>query len=211
MVENIFQLINETVPIHDLLDSMGVKYASRERNLKISCPFHGLDNQKSAFVYTDTNSVRCFTCNESWDVVAFYAQANELWKPGPEDEDVLDMGRAIAGLKEEYGITYERPAWEVRFRELKGLAKPPQGYEDFRQVDREQISRLYLWGVSRDLAPLTKEARAEQWENVRTLFNDLEDLDLGAPSWKHDLNCWHDRAKLVVGGTYGNNAANIST
>lgn len=201
MIENIFQLINAEVPIHDLLDNAGVKYATRERNLKVSCPFHGEDARKSAFVYVDTNSFRCFMCNESWDVVAFYAQANDLWKTGPDGEDVLDMGRAIAGLKDEYKIEYVRPAWETRFRELKGSAKPSQGYADFRQADREQMARLYLWHVSRALAPLSKEERAKRWETVRSLLDEIEDLDLGLPSWKDDLNRWRERATLVTGGT----------
>lgn len=203
MIENIFQLLNQSIAIHDLLQEAGAITARtpRDRNMKVSCPVHGADNRKSGFIYADTNTFRCYTCNESWDVVALCAQLHEMWKAGPEGEDVLDMGAAIGYLKDKYKIEYERPAWETRFRELKDSAAPSRGYEDFRQADREQMARLYLWNVSKALAPLDREARAIQWETVRALLDDIEDLDLGTPSWKPELNSWRERATLVIGGT----------
>lgn len=203
MIENIFQLINEVVPIHDLLQEAGAitKDTPRDRNMKISCPIHGADTRKSGFIYADTNTFRCYTCNESWDVVALCAQLHEFWKPGPEGEDVLDMGAAIAYLKDKYKIEYVRPAWEVRFRELKDSAGPPKGYEDFRQADREQVARLYLWNMSRSIVAWDRERRTAAWPAVRDLLDEMEDLDLGAPSWKSDLNAWRERATLLAGGS----------
>lgn len=200
MIENIFQLLNFTVSIYDLLAEFGVEIPTRERSCKVSCPIHGTDSRKSGYIYHDTNSFRCYTCNKSWDVVALCAELHEWWKPGPDGEDVLDMGRAIGYLKDKYKVEYERPEWEVRFRELKGSAAPVQGYKDFPPQDRSQIARLYLWSVSQRASQLDRAERECSWEEVRPLLDEIEDLDLAQPSWKEDLNDWRKRATLVVGG-----------
>ena len=60
-------IIKEVVSIYDLFDltDPAVEYETKEVPTQISCPFHGDDARKSARVYPDTNSMRCFFCSKS--------------------------------------------------------------------------------------------------------------------------------------------------
>lgn len=199
-MSDVFEMINGEVSIWDLLESVGVEFPTRERSLKVSCPWHA-DARKSGYVYHDTNTYRCYACNTSWDPISFWAQANDWYKPNPKDpsgDQVLDMGKSIASLKDKYNIEYVRPEWETRFRELKDSAKPPRGYEDFPMAERVKMAQLYVWGISRDLFLFTREDRAASWDQIRSLLDEAEDLDLTAPTWKSDLNKWRECATLVV-------------
>lgn len=196
-MDNVFDMIKAEVPIHDLLDIAGVSYPTREKNVKVSCPFHGEDNRKSGFIFVDTNVFRCFTCNQNWDVIAFWAQANEWWKVNAKGEDVLDMGKATASLKEKYKIEYTRPSWEQKFAELKRDV-PVSGFPAYPQHERVKMAQLYLWGISKSLARMGKPVRAQYWPRVSALLDQLDEVDLESPKWKSDLNSWQEDAILVV-------------
>lgn len=197
MSANIFELIKETVPIHDLLDEAGVKYLTREKNCKVSCPIHGADNRKSAFIYVDTGELRCFTCNKSWDVISFWAEVNEWWKVNDAGEDVLDIGKAVASLKEKYDVEYTQPTWEQLYRDLKGTIGPAKGYAGYQLSERKKLASYYLWRVSQRLSKMSKEARAECWPAVMGLWNSMEDMDLSRDDWKDELNRWQEQAGRI--------------
>lgn len=198
-MSDIFSLIKETVPIHDLLDRAGVKYVSRTKNCKVSCPFHGEDNRKSGFVYIDTNTLRCFTCGDQWDQISFWAQANEWWKPGKDGGEVLDIGKAVASLKEEYGIEYNPPSWEQLYRELKDTAAPSKGYDDYKILERHKLAKYYAWRMSQKYSHFEREVREQQWNLVRDSWDTLSDLDLARDGWKNELNKWQENADTILG------------
>jgi DNA primase len=80
-VSSILSLLQDSISIYDLLDIENVSYATKEKPCQIKCAFHGEDRRPSARVYPDTNSVRCFYCNKSWDVITFWAEMNQFILP----------------------------------------------------------------------------------------------------------------------------------
>jgi hypothetical protein len=42
--------------------------------IQLSCPFHGVDAQKSARFYRDTDSMYCWVCKKSWDIYGYVGQ-----------------------------------------------------------------------------------------------------------------------------------------
>lgn len=198
-MSGIFELIKDTVPIHDLMDQAGVHYTSRKKGCKVSCPFHGADVRKSGFIYVDTNTFHCFTCNQSWDQISFWAQANEWYKRDHEGKEVLDMGKAINSLKEMYGIEYTAPSWEQKYRSLSAEPVTPNaGYAGFPLADRRAMVQLALWEACKGFTRMSREDRERTWPAVRDLWDAAGDLDIERDDWKDLLNVWKERATLIV-------------
>lgn len=45
---------------------------------QISCPFHGPDNKPSARYYFESDTVYCFTCRKSWDILRYVKDKHDL-------------------------------------------------------------------------------------------------------------------------------------
>jgi hypothetical protein len=41
---------------------------------QIHCPFHGVDNKKSARYYKETDTIYCWVCKKVWDVFSYVSQ-----------------------------------------------------------------------------------------------------------------------------------------
>lgn len=77
-------LVKSKVRMASLLSDIGVStYGDKET--QISCPFHGQDSSPSARFYPDTDSIHCFTCKETWDVISF-----EMGRQGITFRDTLE-------------------------------------------------------------------------------------------------------------------------
>ena len=63
--------IQESVRLLDMLVDDGHTTLNHEVEQQISCPFHGSDSKPSARFYPESNSMYCFTCKKSWDVVSY--------------------------------------------------------------------------------------------------------------------------------------------
>jgi DNA primase len=62
--------IKQSVRLRSLVDYFNVPCQSSGDVTQIHCPFHGYDAHASARIY-DTNSMYCWVCNKTWDVVEF--------------------------------------------------------------------------------------------------------------------------------------------
>jgi len=47
--------------------------------VQLRCPFHGKDNKPSARFYRNTQSMFCWVCYKSWDVIQFIMEIEQLY------------------------------------------------------------------------------------------------------------------------------------
>jgi len=78
-------LIKDKVRMETVLAGQGIEVMNG-RETQISCPFHGDDKSPSARFYPDTDSIHCFTCKETWDVISF-----EMTRQGLPFRDTLSF------------------------------------------------------------------------------------------------------------------------
>lgn len=197
MDRTLIDLIKEEVSIYDLFEEAQprIKYISREKECQISCPFHGADLAKSARVYPQTNSMYCWTCGISWDVIDFWANLNEWWKDGR-----LDAGKAISDLMERYDLERLKPTWKEELDKiLFTLSKKTNTYEDYDERARESAYLNFSWLISRKIQGLPTEDREALWPQVERCWDDFSAIDLTSPSWKDDLDSWRLSLNFLYG------------
>ncbi len=198
-MKTIFDAIKEQVTIFDVCDLAGVHYHTKVDGHKVFCPFHDDTTTKSGYIYPDTNTFRCFVCARNWDVIDFWAQHNEWWKPHKKTgEPTLDVGKAIADLKTRFGIEVVQPTWEQKFFALRGEETTPQGYAGFPLAERVKMRDYYAWTTQLRLREVDKARRAETVDRALALWDQLDAVDLDTDSWKSDLNRWLDCARLLA-------------
>lgn len=66
-----------SVTIADVLGELGVAL-SGPGTQQVQCPVHEGDRNPSARMYTETNSIYCFRCQKSWDVVGLVREVKHL-------------------------------------------------------------------------------------------------------------------------------------
>ena len=84
--------VKTSVKIVDVLRHHGINVPDGI-NQQISCPFHGIDSHPSARVYTQTNTIFCWTCHSLWDVISAEMQFSEI-----------SLNEAVNVLVQRYGI-----------------------------------------------------------------------------------------------------------
>lgn len=191
MQVDLIERIKDDVSIHDLCDEMGIKYLSRDKEQQISCPFHGADRNASARIYPDSNSIHCFYCGETWDVISFWARANEWWvEEGAEARP--DMGRAITDLAQKYKLFTKRPDWESALNKTLSILNTQQlGYKGVNFDERQKLKNFYSWRVCRRLKKVDKTDREDLWDGIKSMWDSLDDIDLKTPNWKKQLAEWN--------------------
>ncbi len=65
--------IKKYVSLGEMLRSEG-KITLEIEEEQISCPFHGVDNKKSARYYRETDTFYCWVCRKVWDVFSYVQQ-----------------------------------------------------------------------------------------------------------------------------------------
>ena len=72
-LEKLKEHVKKTITLGILLRNDGkVTYDLDEE--QIHCPFHGVDNKKSARYYKETDTIYCWVCKKVWDVFSFISQ-----------------------------------------------------------------------------------------------------------------------------------------
>jgi DNA primase len=95
--------IKSQVKLRKLLDYYNISCQSNGEITQLHCPFHGDDAHPSARVY-ETNTMYCWVCNKTWDVVEFIKDLNNL-----------NFKEAVVFLESSYGI--QKPSLEESLRE----------------------------------------------------------------------------------------------
>jgi hypothetical protein len=122
------ELIQDSVPLHELLADVDVHLSQVIKPHQMSCPFHGADTSKSARHYPDTNSMHCFACKKSWDVMAFWMQLHEV--------KFMEAARQLAA---KYRVDLSKVA-EIKAINLKKYSGKNKG-----SIDKRKMA-LYLLG-----------------------------------------------------------------
>jgi hypothetical protein len=72
-LEKLKEHIKKSVTLGVLLRNDGrITYDLDEE--QIHCPFHGVDNKKSARYYKETDTIYCWVCKKVWDVFSYISQ-----------------------------------------------------------------------------------------------------------------------------------------
>lgn len=213
MSDDLLDLIREHVTIFEMLEEFRPEsYAairSRTVGHKIPCPFaaqrHGKasDNRPSAKFFPENNSVYCWSCHGSWDVIALYAEANEQYKlddqgrplPDGRGGNQLDYGRAAADLAKRKGLEFKAPDWYRRLKaSVRVLSQPPQAmpHTQWEKLCRNYRDRLCTWAFWSD-DPLDRVVVAEVYAHV------LDSIPLGGqPGAERDLHTWFEWAQSML-------------
>jgi len=188
-MEDIVSKIKEFVSLYDLLDLCDppVSYDSRERECQINCPFHGADLGPSARIYPDTNSMYCWACTKSWDVIDFWAEINGWTK----SDGKLDVGRSIKDLSDRFSLREKRSDWKKSlFKSLSSVSVKSSGYSGVDTKERLHVLDSYSWMISKKVSNIPVEDRKEAWNLVKKAWDDIDSIDLASKTWKKDLSEW---------------------
>lgn len=106
---DLISVIKEQVSLYQVLarykwDFMGGGFPEQ-----ISCPFHRPDINKSARIYPDTNTMYCFTCRKTWDVVEFV-----------KDKEECSIKEACEQLRSWFNVIIDLPSYESKLYSLMG-------------------------------------------------------------------------------------------
>lgn len=79
------ELILEEVDLSQVLLDYGVDFVYNPKlvdEAQFKCPFHGKDNKPSARYYRETQSMFCWVCHKSWNVIGFIMDIEQLYYKG---------------------------------------------------------------------------------------------------------------------------------
>jgi hypothetical protein len=193
----LLELVKERVVIHDLMDMAQppVKYDSRIIESQINCPFHGRDVHKSCRVYPKSNSMYCWFCDKSWDVVDFWAEVNGWWT----SKDKRNIKRAVDDLCYRYNLRSVKPDWRKKLEtSLSNIESRKGGYDTVGDDERLRLKNFYQWRIATQLRPIDTEQRKERWDTVKNVWDALDDIDVKMPGWKQQLVEWNQVAGMVI-------------
>lgn len=72
-LEKLKEHVKKSITLGILLQNLGkVTYDLDEE--QIHCPFHGVDNKKSARYYKATDTIYCWVCKKVWDIFSYTTQ-----------------------------------------------------------------------------------------------------------------------------------------
>lgn len=107
--------IKEKVSLRNLIDRYHISCQSQGDITQLHCPFHGKDQHASARIY-ETNTMYCWVCSKSWDVISFVK----------DYENLKSFSEACKFIEKIYGIektdfvtSYKEPSFEDYLEEIK--------------------------------------------------------------------------------------------
>jgi DNA primase len=171
------EAILEQLSIYPVLQYYGVDFYGGGLPEQIHCPFHGADINRSARVYPETDSVYCFTCDKSWDVINFV-----------KDQEELSVAETIRFICSKWDIEVVVPDYEARFYALRH--KPPQDLEEFSSM----IERLFVTFV--------EDLTAGSLYSILTSYNEClatkDSLVVKNSFTTEELVKWYEESKVKI-------------
>lgn len=188
------EVIRENVSIYRLFDASPrrIPYDNETIECQIPCPFHGRDLHKSARVYPQTNSLYCWACGKGWDVISYWAQANEMWT----DDGKLHYAKAVNDLMFRFNLRTKSVDWKKRLHKSLSKARQRQGgFSSIPFEERERLSLFMAGRVGSMLKSMSIEDKKDNWDRIATTWNELDDLDLSSEEWRESLTAWETKAR----------------
>ena len=131
--------IKRSVHVYELLSKLGIDYGYSFTH-QIICPFHD-DIRPSARVYHETDSIHCWTCGQSWDVIGIVKQAK-----GFSFFDALDwLERNFEILA--VSVTNADEA-EEKMRSLSSSALSLHSLQVLCRKAADEFIKFYKWRVN---------------------------------------------------------------
>lgn len=146
---------NGLVSVYDFIEYV----ADHSRPRKIYCPVHD-DRNKSAQVYPDSNSIYCFTCGMTYDVVGLVAE-----------EQSLNVLAACEYIERNAGVRWERQ--ETNEDEFWRLANKAAASADDPMYWTRRQAILFRWAVHKTVLELVPDP---DWEGFDSAHLDIEEL-----------------------------------
>lgn len=104
-----------------------VQFSNSGAPEQIHCPFHHPDTNRSARFYPETDSVYCFVCGQTWNVVDFI-----------KDKEELTFVETLRFIKTYYNVNAQTPDYEAQFWAVR---KPQQNSP---VMMAETVERLFI-------------------------------------------------------------------
>lgn len=119
--------IKDQVRIYQLLADYGVTFIGGGEPEQLHCPFHYPDTNRSCRVYPENDSLYCFVCDKTWDVIEFV-----------KDKEELTFGQAVRFLRSKYDVTVYMPDYEAKLRSY--MRQPQEDPAEFAAV----VERMFI-------------------------------------------------------------------
>jgi hypothetical protein len=106
------EAIKEQVRMSAVMRDYHVEFFNTGLPEQLHCPFHYPDTNKSARFYPDNDSIYCFVCDHTWDVIDFV-----------KDKEELTFVEALKFVKAHYQVEIYTPDYAAR---MWSVRKPVQ-------------------------------------------------------------------------------------
>ncbi len=80
--EKLKELILSEVDLSKVMIDYGVEFVYNPElvdEAQLRCPFHGKDRKPSARYYRETQTMFCWVCHKSWDVIRFVMEKEQMY------------------------------------------------------------------------------------------------------------------------------------
>jgi hypothetical protein len=131
--------IRNKVSLRDLIDKYHIECQSQGDITQLHCPFHGNDAHASARLY-DTNTMYCWVCSRSWDVINFIKDYQKL----PKFSDACRFLEELYHIEKPDLIeTYQEPSFDDYLKNEEFINKAGVKERDFEK-EFNQISKILM-------------------------------------------------------------------
>ena len=176
-VEETVEAIKEQVSIYAVLADYHVEFYGGGVPEQIHCPFHYPDTNRSCRIYPENDSLYCFVCDKTWDVVEFI-----------KDKEELTFGKAVFFLKSRYGVEIYTPDYVLQLNMARRQA--PKDVKEFTST----VERMFIEAAWRltdgNLYPILA-AYNKCWVSK-------EDLQLTDNYTTEDLTDWYESSVRLL-------------
>jgi DNA primase len=184
------EAVKEQVRIYTVLADYHVEFYGGGVPEQIHCPFHYPDTNRSCRVYPENDSLYCFVCDKTWDVIEFV-----------KDKEELTFGKAVFFLKSRYGVEVYTPDYVTQLDRNRRQAQTDvlEMADSVERMFRETAYRL----TDGNLYPIL-----EQYNKCWAVKDDLQ---LTGAYSVEDMVDWYETSVRLLRLELGNGQETHST
>lgn len=174
------EAIKTQVPMSAILTRYNVDFMGGGFAEQLSCPFgHRPDINKSARYYPDSETIYCFTCGKTWDVVE-----------AVKDAEGVDTATACKFLAEWYNVTVDAPTYVAKLHVI---------HKSRKQQDLSEFAKsVAIMLIKQMREELTQVAVAGYRKELMQMWSKLDNLMISQVLTMGELASWYDDAKAFI-------------